>query len=72
MMSQTYDPPLFQGTKKLTAYTKQLPLFKGKTLTSLYYCINVEHHKTDVHNLDLLETVKAGCLYPLFNQQWSA
>ena len=72
MMSQTYDPPLFQGTKKLTAYRKQLSLFKAKTLTSLYYCINVEHHKSNVHNLGLLETVTTGCLYPLFNPQWIA
>jgi hypothetical protein len=67
MMSQTYDHPFFQGTKKLTASRKQLPLFKSKTLTSMYYCITAEHHKTNVQNLGQLEKVKRGCLYPLFN-----
>ena len=69
MMSQTYDPtPFFQGTKKLIAYRKQLPLFKAKTLTSLYHCTNAEHHETNVYNLGLLETIETGCFYPLFNQ----
>jgi len=54
-----------QKSDKVMCLQKVLLLFRANTLTSPYCFTNAKHHKSNVHNLGLLQTVATANPLPI-------